>query len=178
MNTCPIETEWVLYAAGELDAARQGELRAHLASCRPCARQAAQLARGLRALETIDRDVLMRPAAMDALRRRLRAAPARRPMILTILWQRRRFTAVAAGFIVAAVLTYALWPVHVDPIPVARHYTTDTVIQDRLTEISATIELMEYADGPKVPAAPAAAPSIDDMDLEQYLEYLDFQIDT
>ena len=87
MNTCPNETEWVLYAAGELDAARQSELRAHLAACRACSEEAARLGRGLRALRAIDRDAPMRAEAMEALRRRLRAAPVRRPTILTIIRQ-------------------------------------------------------------------------------------------
>ncbi len=49
MSHCPNETDWVLYAAGELDAARQSQLRAHLASCPACAAEAGRSRRGLRA---------------------------------------------------------------------------------------------------------------------------------
>jgi hypothetical protein len=185
MNTCPNETEWVLYVAGELDAARAAELHAHLASCQACARQASRLARGLKALEMIDRDVPMRPQAMDALRRRLQTEAARpKSTILTLV--RRWPWAAAASLLLALTLAWAMWPSkptttipreivknNVTNPPV--HFTPDSAIQDRLTEISIDVLMMEDFENGLTPEKPAVAPAskIEDMDPIEYYNYLE-----
>jgi|WetSurMetagenome_2_1015567.scaffolds.fasta_scaffold20435_4 hypothetical protein len=184
MNTCPRETDWVLYATGELDAVRAAELRVHLASCQACTHQVASLTRGLAALEMIDRDAPMRAEAMDALRRRLAAEPARsQPTILVLA--RRWPWAAAASILLVVTLAWALWPatptveiaIGSGPKPVI-HYPTDSAIQDKLTEMSIMVDIMESNDRSAVPTVPAVAPRSQDMDLEEYYEYLNSQFDT
>ena len=65
---CPNNTEWVLYATGELPPPRRSELEAHLAGCEACRREAEVLARGLAALATLEREPALRPQVMETLR--------------------------------------------------------------------------------------------------------------
>jgi hypothetical protein len=189
MSYCPNETEWMLYAGGELPAARQQELQGHLASCEACRRDSARVARGIKALAALSRDLdaPMRPEAMATLRRRLHAAaqaPAKvRVISLTQRWQ----WAAAAAILLVAAVSWSLWPTPPAPTPVATKgtasvqemtplkWTTDEHIQKELTEINATLEMMEYSEASLPSDTPAAAPSVMDewpTNLDQLMEYL------
>jgi hypothetical protein len=190
MSYCPNETEWMLYADGELPAARQQELQEHLAGCETCRREAARIARGMKALATLSRDLdtPMRPEAMATLRRRLRAAaqaPTKGRVIS--LTQRWPWAAAAAAILLVAAISWSLWPTPPAPNTVVTKgtmtvqeatpikWTTDEQIQKELTEINATLEMMEYSEASLPSDTPAAAPSVMDewpTNLDQLMEYL------
>jgi hypothetical protein len=182
--SCPNETEWVLYAAGELPAARHSELQTHLTACDACRRQARAMARGLKALETLDRDAPMRAEAMEAVRRRLRVAAAHpqpaRPTVLSI-FRRWGWAAAAAAVLVGAMIlsnqpTPQINVVQPPPkkqvpkktpdAPVANvnvDFPRDSQIQEELAELTATVEMLELADKAKTPEAkpvPPTAPAV------------------
>jgi hypothetical protein len=177
--SCPNETEWVLYAAGELPAARHGELQAHLAACDACRRQARAMARGFSALDALDRDAPMRAEAMEAVRRRLRVTAAHpqpaRPAVLSI-FRRWGWAAAAAAVLVGAmILTNQPAPqitVVQPPLkeqgpkktpnaPVATvNVPRDSQIQEELAELTATVEMLELADMAKTPEVAPTAPAV------------------
>ncbi len=127
----------------------------------------------------------MRAEAMDALRRRVRATAATsRPTILSIFRHPR--WAAAAAVLLAATLAWSLWPTTPPVVgPVAKNtvkapakvpaYLTDTAIQERLTEITASVEVLESNDNGKAAETPAVAPapSNDDSEYEQFIEYME-----
>jgi hypothetical protein len=207
MSRCPKETEWVLYAAEELPAARQDELRAHLAGCEVCRRQAETLTRGLSALSALPRETALRPEAVDVLRQRLRVAAAdkqARPTVLAVLL-RWRWAAAAAVILAVALVWPAprntvvvvqqpqptpkrspVQPPEVVPVPVlaktAPRFTPDAAIREELAEITARIELLQAADTGRMPeVSPTLAPPSDEDpvdELEQLLEYWESELDT
>jgi len=167
MSRCPENTEWVLYAAGELPASRRSALEAHLEACATCRREAAVLRRGLAAMEVLDRDAPVRPEAMETLRRRLRAVaahrPARRPIVL-VLWHYR--WAAAAAVLVAAALAWSLIPGPTETIqppaatqataPSAAQWLPDAQVQEEITEIAVGVEMLEGGENVKLSGAKAA----------------------
>ena len=181
MSRCPENTEWVLYAAGELPAGRRSALEAHLAACEACRREVATLRRGLAAMEVLDRDAPVRPEAMETLRRRLRVAvahrPARRPTVL-VLWHYR--WAAAAAVLVAAVVAWSLiqGPTPTAPpvistqatAPAEIQWMPDTQVQEEITEIAAGVEMLEAGENGKLSGAKAVQTdngsneSLDEMD--------------
>jgi anti-sigma factor RsiW len=154
MSRCPENTEWVLYAAGELPASRRSALEAHLEACATCRSEADVLRRGLAAMEVLDRDAPLRPEAVETLKRRLRAdadhRPARRPLVLVL--RHYRWAAAAAVF-VAAVLAWSLIPeptVTIQPpaatqlmVPPAAQWQPDSAVQEEIAEIAAGVEMLE-----------------------------------
>lgn len=150
MNRCPDHTDWVLYAAGELDEPRRTALAAHLDGCDACRAEVATLARGLAALEALEREPAMRPEALDALRRRLGAAAAHaapRPRAQSIVY--RYGWLAAAAVLVAAAVVYSLLPPTPTavPVPVARHQWLDEdQFVSELAEITAGVEILEIGD--------------------------------
>jgi anti-sigma factor RsiW len=192
MSRCPENTEWVLYAAGELPAGRRSALEAHLEACATCRREAAVLRRGLAAMEVLDRDAPVRPEAMETLKRRLRDAaahrPARRPIVL-VLWH-YRWTA-AAAVLVAAVMAWSLiyTPTVVIPrvastqataLPAAQ-WLPDAQVQEEITEIAAGVEMLEGSENGQLCEADPGRPdtgnddSLDETD--QMLEMLQAESD-
>jgi anti-sigma factor RsiW len=181
MSRCPENTEWVLYAAGELPAGRRSALEAHLEACATCRREAAALWRGLAAMEVLDRDAPLRPEAMETLKQRLRDAaahrPARRPIVL-VLWH-YRWTA-AAAVLVAAVMAWSLiyTPTVVIPrvastqatAPTAAQWLPDAQVQEEITEIAAGVEMLEggengqLSDAGPVQTDSGSNESLDEMD--------------
>jgi len=167
MTRCPDKTERVLYAAGELPDARRRDVDVHLRKCDACRRDVAALARGLAALEALDREPGLRPETLAVLRSRLRrAAPARRPRrILAAIPLHYRWIAAAA----AIVLALAVWDLgRTRPVP---DWDADAV-----TEIAAAVELLELDDSATAAAydtTPDQAPDDADHELQWLLEQND-----
>ncbi|MBE3070984.1 MAG: zf-HC2 domain-containing protein [Acidobacteria bacterium] len=146
MNRCPDNTDWVLYAAGELDEPRRAALAAHLDGCDACRAEVAALARGLTALDALEREPAMRPEAFEALRRRLGVAAAHaaaRPRARTILY-RYRWVA-AAAVLVAAAVVYSLLPA-TNQTPVRHQWLDEDQFVSELAEITAGVEILEIGD--------------------------------
>lgn len=145
MNRCPENTDWVLYAAGELDGPQHAALAAHLDGCDACRADVAALARGLTALDALEREPAMRPEALEALRRRLgvAAAHAARPRARTIAYRYRWVAAAAVLVAVAAV--YSLLP-PTEPTPVRHQWLDEDQFVSELAEITAGVEMLEIGD--------------------------------
>ena len=148
MNRCPDKTQWVPYATGEVPPRRRRALARHLATCQACRRELEDVARGLAALEALDRESPVRPQAIELLRKRLSVAAARmaaRPGVLARIYPYR--WAAAAAVIIAVALAYALVPSTTTPPPVTEGTRTawmdETQFADEIAEISAEIELLE-----------------------------------
>jgi anti-sigma factor RsiW len=190
MNRCPKPTDWLLHAAGELSPRRRRDLDAHLAACETCRAESASLARGLAALETLDRQPAVRAEAMESLRRRLGVAAAHRaarPAILTVVW-RHRWAAAAAVILVAAV-AWTLAPGPKGPLPATLaptaaaqpSWVTDIQVQEEIAEITAGVEMLESgldartceATAPRAEAP--VDPAIDEM--ERFIEQLRADLD-
>ncbi len=139
MKGCPKKEEWVLYAAGEAPHRRRRALEAHLESCVNCREEVRGLARGLAAMEHLDREPSLRPEVMESLRRRLCVAAAhRRPGIPSLVW-RYRWVAAAAALVVAALVWSAATPTSRAPQP-------DNGREMALEDIAVAVELLELAD--------------------------------
>jgi len=178
MNNCPKNTEWVLYAAGELPPRPRSALRKHLESCETCRREVRDISRGLRAMEEIDRNAPSRPEAIETLRRRLRVAAANRPARPTVLEISRRYgwLAAAAAIILASLLWTALprGPGHLPPLaPLpAAGFVTDAQVQEELAEITAGVEILEHADNGQTYVAAPARPDNLDQELQDEYDWL------
>jgi anti-sigma factor RsiW len=140
MTRCPDHTEWVLYAADELPAARRAELDRHLAACDACRRDVDGLRRGLAALGSLEAAPPLRAETLAALRRRLaaEAEPTReRPA-------RRRHHPLrwvgAAAAAAAAVIAVALL-LDTEPQPV--EWADAEQVDAEIAEITASLELLE-----------------------------------
>jgi anti-sigma factor RsiW len=181
MSACPKNTEWVLYAAGEVSDRRARALAAHMAECEACRSEAAAVARGLKALAHLERQTPVRPEAMETLRRRLRVAADHkqsRPTILTVLRQYRWLA--AAAVIVAVALVWGLAPGPQPPAPAVLPMT-DAQVQEALAEITAGVEMLETGMNGQAHdvAAPRADTPTDDPadEIERFLESLRDDID-
>ena len=180
MSHCPDNTEWTLYAADELSAARRRALAAHLDVCEVCRREAAAQSRGLKALGRLDREPAVRPEAMETLRQRLRFAAAHKPARPTILTLGRRYGWVAAAALILVVA--GVWAIR-PPAPAVNQprLISDTQIIEELAEISASVELLEASLNGKAPEPPTVRPNICDEDaadeIEQFMEYLRTEMD-
>ena len=162
---CPNETEWVLYASGELPRPRRQELEAHLAGCDACRREAAGLARGLAALATLEREPAVRPQVMETLRTRAREAATARSAVVSI-WHRYRWVAAAAAVVVLAVGLAAVMPKVGQPT--VTPWVTDVHLQEELAEITAGVEILEACSNGK---APDVAPDASDNQTYEELEF-------
>lgn len=163
---CPNETEWVLYASGELPSARRQALDAHLASCDGCRREAQGLARGLAALAMLEREPAVRPLVMEMLRTRAREES--RPALVAI-WRRYRWVAAAAAVVVLAVGLATFTPQ--GGRQTATPWVTDAHLQEEIAEITAGVEMLETCSNDKAPDTVNAA------DDNQSLEELEFFFD-
>jgi len=145
MNRCPDHTDWVLYAAGELDEPRRTALAAHLDGCDACRAEVAALARGLAALEALEREPAMRPEAFETFRRRLgvAAAHAARPRARSIVY--RYGWLAAAAVLVAAAVVYSLLPA-TTTTPVRHQWLDEDQFVSELAEITAGVEILEIGD--------------------------------
>ncbi len=148
MNRCPDNTEWVLYATGEVPLRRRRALASHLEGCQACRRQVQAIVRGLAALDTLDRQPPVRPQALEMLRKRLSVAAARKaapPGVLARIYPYR--WAAAAAVIIAVALAYALVPSTDRPPPVAggtqAAWMDETRFEEEIAEISTEIEMLE-----------------------------------
>lgn len=148
MNRCPDNTEWVLYATGEVPLRRRRALASHLEGCQACRREVQAVERGLAALETLDREPPVRPQALEMLRKRLSVAAARkaaRPGVLARIYPYR--WAAAAAVIIAVALAYALVPSTDRPPPVAggtqAAWMDEAQFEEEIAEISTEIEMLE-----------------------------------
>jgi anti-sigma factor RsiW len=140
MTRCLTQEERVLYAAGELPAAQRRALAEHLAVCEACRRDVRALARGLEALESLERSPALRPEAAARIERRLQEAAraaARRPAVIRLAW-RMRWAAAAAAVLVAGLLLWqALGPASQAPTQTPR---------EAIEEIAVRLELLELQD--------------------------------
>ncbi|MCX5655856.1 MAG: zf-HC2 domain-containing protein [Planctomycetota bacterium] len=172
---CPNETEWVLYASGELPPSRRQALESHLAGCDACRREAESLARGLAALATLERTPAVRPEVMKTLRDRARTASGARPAVVSI---RRRYRWVAAA---AAVVVLAIGAATFVPTicrQAADPWVTDTHVQEEIAEITAGVEMLEgYATAKTPEAAPAAPDDQTFEELEFFFNQLRAEVD-
>ncbi|MCX5684613.1 MAG: zf-HC2 domain-containing protein [Planctomycetota bacterium] len=168
---CPNETEWVLYASGELPPDRRQALDAHLAGCDACRREAQTLARGLAALATLDREPTVRPLVMETLRTRARKET--QPSVVSIL-RRYRWVAAAAAVVVLAIGLATLMPQTGEPtaITAARAWVTDSHLQEEIAEITAGVEMLEACSNGKAPDV-----TNDAGDDDQSLDELEFFFD-
>lgn len=169
--TCPNNTQWVLYAAGEVPPGRRLAMESHLAACDACRREAADLQKGLAALGALAAPAL-RPEAVAALRSRLSRAP-RRPAVVVFLRQ-RRWAVAAAAVVVLALGAWAIVPSLMQaPGSPAASWVTDAHLQEELAEIAAGVEMLEAASAK--PTAPAAAEPAEALDwsLEEIDRFID-----
>jgi anti-sigma factor RsiW len=172
---CPNETEWVLYASGELPRPRRQELESHLAGCDACRREAAGLARGLTALATLERKPAVRPQVMETLRTRAREAATARSTVVSI-WHRYRWVAAAAAAVVLAVGLAAVMPKVGQPA--VTPWVTDVHLQEELAEITASVEMLEACSNGKAPDV--ASDASDDQtyeELEFFFDQLRAEVD-
>ena len=172
---CPNNTEWVLYATGELPPPRRLQLETHLAGCEACRREAETLARGLAALATLEREPALRPQVMETLRRRARAVSSARPAAVP-LWRRYRWVGAAAAVVALAVGAAILAPP--GPQPTVTPWVTDVHVQEEIAEITAGVEMLEACSNSKAPdAAPAPADDQTYEELEFFFEQLRAEVD-
>jgi len=176
--TCPNNTQWVLYAAGEVPPGRRHAMDAHLAACDACRREAADLQKGLAALGALAAPAL-RPEAVAALRSRLRQAP-RRPAVV-LFFRRRRWAVAAAAVFVLALGAWAIVPSLLQaPGSPAASWVTDAHLQEELAEIAAGVEMLEAASAkPTAPAAtePAAAGDWSLEEIDRFIDLLRADLD-
>ena len=140
MTRCPDQTEWVLYAAGEVPAPRQDELTDHLAACDACRRELGRLRRGLEALETLEAAPPVRAEALHALRRRLAAEAQRRGKRRP---RRRRHPLRWIGAAAAVAASVVALAVLLTPEPQQPAWPDQGQVDAEITEIAAAIELLE-----------------------------------
>ncbi len=178
--TCPTGDDLLLYAAGELAADARAAVTAHLEACPACRAEVKSLARGLGALETLEREPALRPAFAARLDRALRGVPAARPAVRFSFARLGRWAAVAA----VAVLAVGLALTQVldrggDPGPVgppAGVAEVETDADADLMELTAAVELLEteLAD-----LAPEPAPTAwDDEDVTETLDEIELLVET
>ncbi len=177
MNECPKDTELVLYAAGDLDAASQEALAAHLVACEACRAEVAALGRGLEALALLERGPALPPAAAERIERRLeaeakplRAERGRRPWIVRLRPYVRQALAAAA----VLVLAVGAWLITLPPADRVEPEATDEAILAYAVDL-ALLELDDEADE----ATPAleALPEWDDEALEEIELLLEMMTD-
>jgi anti-sigma factor RsiW len=172
---CPNETEWVLYASGELPPARRQALEAHLAACDGCRREAAGLARGLAALAMLEREPAVRAEVMETLRRRAGEVSDRRSAVVLFL-RRYRWVAAAAALIVMATGLALLGPTATRPAAIP--WVTDVHVQEEIADITAGVELLEACSNGKAPdTAPAAYDDQSFEELEFFFDQLRAEMD-
>lgn len=144
MTACPDNSQWVLYATGDLPAERRRALETHLAGCEACRREHGAIAAGWKVLGLLDPAPPVRPQAMESLRRRLAVAAAHkvaRPTVLTLVYRYR--WAAAAAVLVAAALVWGLLP---SDAPPQHRWTDDNHVVEEIAEITAGLELLEIGD--------------------------------
>jgi anti-sigma factor RsiW len=153
MYTCPEKEELVLYAAEELEAERLPVLAAHLAACDVCRREAETLRRGLRALDCLEREPAVRPAVLDAVRRK-----ARRPAIFALTGS-LRWLAAAAAVLLAVGLGW-----HFSGHRTAIHIQSVATEQksDALLEMAAAVELLGSNASAQIQTVDPTDPAADD----------------
>jgi len=172
---CPNNTEWVLYATGELPPPRRLQLEAHLAGCEACRREAEVLARGLAALATLEREPALRPQVMETLRRRAGEVSRARPAVVS-LWRRYRWVAAAAAVIVFAIGAAILAPT--GSRPAVTPWVTDVHVQEEIAEITAGVEMLEACSNGKAPdPAPDATDDQTYEELEFFFDQLRAEVD-
>lgn len=150
MNPCPDETELVLYAAGELPAARQDFLKAHVAECAACRREAGAIARGLAALAHLESGPALSADALERLQQRLRHAEADRRPVRTpaVILRRLRPAAPAGPFAwalaaaAALVLGLLVWTTVQPAAPLPTEYATG----EGILEAEVALELLKADD--------------------------------
>jgi anti-sigma factor RsiW len=172
---CPNETEWVLYASGELPPSRRQVLESHLAGCDACRREAESLVRGLAALATLERTPAVRPEVMETLRARAREAATARSTVVSI-WHRYRWVAAAAAVVVLAVGLATVTPKVCQPT--VTPWVTDVHLQEELAEITAGVEMLEACSNGKAPDV--ASDASDDQtyeELEFFFDQLRAEVD-
>jgi anti-sigma-K factor RskA len=165
MNHCPIETELVLYAAGELPDAGRRDLQEHLAGCDACRREVRSLGRGFEALEALSREPALRPEAAARFERRLgqavtaaeNAAPAR-PAVIRLAWQFRWVAAAAAVLVVGFLAWRTIEPARTTPAQTPREV---------IEEISVALDLLESDDQQAQAIARPAPAAWDDDALDE-----------
>ena len=149
MTRCPKPEMWVRYAAGELADRPRRALQTHLESCDACRREVRDLARGLEAMESLEREPALRPEMLDTLHRRLRVAAANRstrPRVITLV-ARYGWAAAAAAVLVAALVLNLPKPTPTIVLP-GNHQA------ESLQEVAAAIELLRVADNGTTPLPP------------------------
>jgi len=149
MTRCPKPESWVAYAAGELAPPRRRLLAAHLESCDACRREVRALARGLEAMESLEREPHLRPEMMETLRRRLRVAAANRPARPRLITVFARYGWVAAAAVVVAAAIVLHWPAESTPAGLPGNHQAES-----LQEVAAAIELLQLADNDTAPPTP------------------------
>ena len=176
--TCPNNTQWVLYAAGEVPPGRRLAMDAHLAACDACRREVAGLEKGLAALGALEAPALW-PEAVAALRSRLRQTP-RRPAVV-VFFRRRRWAVAAAAVVVLALGAWAIVPSLMQaPGSPAVSWVTDAHLQEELAEIAAGVEMLEAACAkPTAPAAtePAEAGDWSMEEIDRFIDLLQAEMD-
>jgi len=174
---CPNNTEWVLYATGELPPPRRSQLEAHLAGCEACRREAETLARGLAALATLEREPAPRPQVMETLRRRAGEVSRARPAVVS-LWRRYRWVAAAAAVVVLAIGLATFTPQTPRQTATATPWVTDVHVQEEIAEITAGVEILEACSNGKAPdPAPAATDDQTYDELEFFFDQLRAEVD-